>query len=48
MELCTQRAKIIQHHENEHIRSVGQGEARYRKYKMLKLGGGQPYKRSSD
>jgi hypothetical protein len=28
-------------HENEHVRNIGQGEARYRKYKRLTLGGGQ-------
>jgi hypothetical protein len=32
----------------EHIRSTGQGEARHRKYKRLKLGGGQAYDRPSD
>jgi hypothetical protein len=35
-------------HENEHVRSIGQGESRHRKYKRLKLGGGQAYDRSSD
>jgi hypothetical protein len=25
--LCRQQAKVIQNHENEHIRSIGQGEA---------------------
>jgi hypothetical protein len=34
--------------ENEHVRSIGQGEARHRKYKRLKLGSGQAYDRSSD
>jgi hypothetical protein len=34
--------------ENEHVRSIGQGEARHRKYKRLKLGGGQDYDRSCD
>jgi hypothetical protein len=34
--------------ENEHVRGIGQGEARHRKYKRLKLGGGQAYDRSSD
>jgi hypothetical protein len=37
-----------QNHENEHVRGTGQGEARHRKYKRLKLGGGQAYDRSSD
>jgi hypothetical protein len=43
-----QQAEVIQNHDNEHVRSIGQGEARDRKYKRLKLGGGQAYDRSSD
>jgi hypothetical protein len=39
--LCGQQAEGIQHHENEYVRSVGNVEARRRKYKRLKLGGGQ-------
>jgi hypothetical protein len=35
-------------HENEHVRGTGQGEARYRQYKRLKLGGGHAYDNSSD
>jgi hypothetical protein len=46
--LCKQQAEIIQNHENEHVRSIGQGEAGHRKYKRLKLGGGHAYDRSSD
>jgi hypothetical protein len=46
--LCRQQAAVIQSHENEHVTSIGQGEARNRKYKRLKLCGGQPYDRSSD
>jgi hypothetical protein len=42
-QLCSQQAEVIQNHENEHVRSIGQGEARHRKYKRLKLGGGQAY-----
>jgi hypothetical protein len=41
--LCSQHAEVIQNHENEHVRSTGQGETRHRKYKRLKLGGGQAY-----
>jgi hypothetical protein len=26
--LCRQQAEVIQNHENEHVRSLGQGEAR--------------------
>jgi hypothetical protein len=43
-----QQAEVMQNLENEHIRSIGQGKARHRKYKRLKLGGGQAYNRSSD
>jgi hypothetical protein len=39
--LCIQQAEVIQSYDNEGIRNIGQGEARHRKYKMLKLGGGQ-------
>jgi hypothetical protein len=46
--LCRQQAEVIQNHENEHIRSLGQGEARHRKYKRPKLGSGQSYNCSSD
>jgi hypothetical protein len=38
----------MQNHENEHVCGIGQGEARHRKYKRLKLDGGQAYNRSSD
>jgi hypothetical protein len=47
-ELCRQEAEVILNHENEHVHSIGQGKARHRKYKRLKLGGGQSYDRSSD
>jgi hypothetical protein len=46
--LCRQQAEVIQNHDNENIRNIGQGEARHRKYRRLKLGGGQAYDRSSD
>jgi hypothetical protein len=32
--------EVIQNHDNENVRTIGQGEARHRKYKRLKLGGG--------
>jgi hypothetical protein len=41
-------SKVIQNHENEHVRGIEQGEVRHRKYKRLKLGDGQAYDRSSD
>jgi hypothetical protein len=46
--LCRQQAEVIQNHENEHVPSIRQGEARHRKYKRLKLGGGQAYDLSSN
>jgi hypothetical protein len=45
--LCRQQAEVIQNHKNEHVRSIGQGEARHKKYKRLKLGGDEAYGRSS-
>jgi hypothetical protein len=45
--LCRQQAEVIQNHSNENVRNIGQGEANHRKYKRLKLGGGQAYDRSS-
>jgi hypothetical protein len=46
--LCRQQAEVVQNHENEHVLSIEQGEARRRRYKNLKLGGGQACDRSSD
>jgi hypothetical protein len=46
--LCRQQAEVIQNQENANVRNIGQGEPRHRKYKRLKLGGGQAYDRSSD
>jgi hypothetical protein len=45
---CRQHAEVIQNHDNENVRNIGQDEAGHRKYKRLKLGGGQAYDRSSD
>jgi hypothetical protein len=38
---------VILNHNNENVRNIGQGEAHHRKYKRLKLGGGQAYDRLS-
>jgi hypothetical protein len=46
--LCRQQAEVIQNHDNENVRTIEEGEARHRKYKRLKLGGGQAYDRSSE
>jgi hypothetical protein len=45
--LCRQQAEVIQNHDNKNVHTIGQGEARHRKYKRFKLGGGQAYDRSS-
>jgi hypothetical protein len=45
--LCRQQAEVIQNHENENVRYIGQGEAPHRKYKRLKLGSGHVYDCSS-
>jgi hypothetical protein len=44
---CRQQAEVIQNHENENVRYIGEGETGHRKYKGLKLGGGHVYDRSS-
>jgi hypothetical protein len=46
--LCRQQAEVKQNHENANVRDIGQEEARDRKCKRLKLGGGQAYDCSSD
>jgi hypothetical protein len=46
--LCRTQAEVIVSHVNPNSRGIGQGEARHRKYKRLKLGGGQAYDRSAD
>jgi hypothetical protein len=46
--LCRKQAEVLQNHENEHVRSIGQREVRHRKYKRLKLGGGHAYDRTSN
>jgi hypothetical protein len=45
---CKQQAEVIRNHENENVSYIGQGEARHRKYKWLKLGGGHVYDCSND
>jgi hypothetical protein len=45
--LYRRQGEVILTHENPNVRAIGQGEARHRKYKRLKLGGGQAYDRSS-
>jgi hypothetical protein len=43
---CRQQAEVIWNHENEHVCSIEQGEARHRKYKRLTLSSGELYDRS--
>jgi hypothetical protein len=33
--LCRQQAEVVQNNENKHVRSIGKGEARHRKYNNL-------------
>jgi len=46
-QLCRAQASIICNHNNVTIRTTGQGKACHRKYKRLKLGGGQAYNESN-
>jgi hypothetical protein len=46
-EICSQQAEVIQNHENANVCNIGQGEAKHRKYKRLKVDGGQAHDRSS-
>jgi hypothetical protein len=46
--LSRKQAEVIQNHENANVRNIGQGEARHKKYKRLKLSDGQAYDRSND
>jgi hypothetical protein len=39
---------VVQNHKNENVRNIGQDEARHRKYKRLKLAGGQANDRLGD
>jgi hypothetical protein len=42
---CRTQEEVILNHENPEVRGIGQEEAMHRKYKRLKLGGGQAYDR---
>jgi hypothetical protein len=48
IKLSWQQAKVIHNHAKATTRNIGQGEDMNRKYKRLKLGGGQAYDRSSN
>jgi hypothetical protein len=40
---CKQQTEVIQNHENVNVRNIGQSEVQHRKFKRLRLGGGQTY-----
>jgi hypothetical protein len=46
--LCRTQAEVILNQANPNVRGIGQGEARHRKYKGLKLGGRQACVRSAN
>jgi hypothetical protein len=46
--LCRTQTEVLLNHVNPNVRGTGQGEARHRKYKRLKLGSGQAYDSSAD
>jgi len=45
-DMATQ-ATVVLNHENINVRNIGQSEAQNRKYKILKLGGGQAHDQST-
>jgi hypothetical protein len=47
-ELCRTLAEVILNDVNPNVRAIRQEEARHRKYKRLRLRGGQAYDRSAD
>jgi hypothetical protein len=46
--LCRTHAEVILNHINPNVRVIGQGEDRHKKYKWLKLVGGQAYGHLAD
>jgi hypothetical protein len=46
--LCRTQAEVILNYVNPNVCGIGQGEARHRKYKKLKLDGGKAYDHSAD
>jgi hypothetical protein len=46
--VCRTQAEVALNHLNLNVHGIGQGEARHRKYKRLKLGVGQAYDPSVD
>jgi hypothetical protein len=45
--ICRRQTEVIQNHENENFRNIGQGETPHRNHKRLKLVGGHVYDHSS-
>jgi hypothetical protein len=48
IKLCRTCAEVILNHVNPNVYGIGKGEARHRKCKRLKLGGGEDYNRPAD
>jgi hypothetical protein len=46
--LSRTQAEVILNHVNPDVCDTGQGEAMHRKYRRIKLGGGQTYDSSAD
>jgi hypothetical protein len=46
--LCSTQTEVTINNLNPNVHGTGQGEARHRKYKRLKLGGSQAYDSSAD
>jgi hypothetical protein len=46
--LCSIQAEVILKHTNPNVHGIRQREVRYRKYKVLKLGGGQAWNHTAD
>jgi hypothetical protein len=44
---CRTQSEVIQNHRNPIVCGIGQGKAIHRKYRRLKLGGGEAYDRSA-
>jgi len=48
IKLCREQSYVIQNYENVNNHNIGQDETQHRKYKRLKLGGGQTKDRLND
>jgi hypothetical protein len=48
IKLCRTQVEVILNNVNPNVCGIGQGEAMFRKYNRLKLGGGHTYNCSAD